>query len=357
MLSKPNVFPDQMKKPLQGVETGGEHNADLTSYVTHRPVEVGLKEVHLTEKYRHVAANREDVPLEKEYKLPIFAGLSVCLTGFNDCKSRVIVSLSLGLQNIVAFRAHLRESIIAHGGDYRGELTKNVTTHLIANAPEGEKYQHAEQWDIRVVSLCWFKDCLDRGMVLDENLYHPTMSCSLKRAARGEEAKAKVLLGKRPRGENPPPKALRKRWRTAGNVRLVQRPPATDQHAITTNAANTLKRSHDQMSKTIAEQGRSLRLAEDAVCAGDTNYRAKISAVGTQYARALEQVKIANERQTEATRENKELQIHLTEARNQLSRTEARLAKVVQEKEKILDTFQCIAYMVKMLEHVGGREG
>jgi DNA replication regulator DPB11 len=100
---------------------GGEYNVDLTSDVTHLLVQVGHV---LTEKYRYVAANREDVrvlqpawleavrqswvtgekfnlqALEKEYKLPIFAGLSVCLTGFDDCKSRVIVSLSLGLQPI-----------------------------------------------------------------------------------------------------------------------------------------------------------------------------------------------------------------------------------------------------------------
>jgi hypothetical protein len=182
-------------------------------------------------------------------------------------------------------------------------------------------------------------------MVLDESLYRPTMSCSSKKAARNQEAK--VLLGKHPRDENPPPEALQKRRRTAGNVQLVQRPPATDQHAIITNAANTLKRSHDQMSKTIAEQGRSLRLAEDAVRAG-----AKIRAVRTQYARALEQVKIANERQTEATRENKELRIHLTEAHNQLSRTEARLAEVAQEKEKILDIFQCYVCMDSIVDMV-----
>ena len=69
-------------------------------------------------------------------------------------------------------------------------------------------------------------------------------------------------------------------------------PPATDQHAIITNAVNPLKRSHDQISETIAEQGRRLRLAEDAVRVGDANYPAKLNAVGTQYARALEQVKV-----------------------------------------------------------------
>lgn len=92
---------------------GGEHKLDLTSDVTHLLVGVSdaLTAVHLTAKYKYVAANREDVrvlqpawleavrqswmtgekfsldALDERYKLPIFAGLSVCLTGFDDCKS------------------------------------------------------------------------------------------------------------------------------------------------------------------------------------------------------------------------------------------------------------------------------
>lgn len=85
---------------------------DLTSDVTHLLVEVSdaLTAVHLTAKYKYVAANREDIrvlqpawleavrqswmtgekfdlhALEEEYKLPTFAGLSICLTGFEDCE-------------------------------------------------------------------------------------------------------------------------------------------------------------------------------------------------------------------------------------------------------------------------------
>jgi DNA replication regulator DPB11 len=115
----------------------------------------------------------------------------------------------------VVFRSQLQERIIAHGGDYRGDLTKSVT-HLIANAPEGKKYQYAEQWLVRVVSLCWFKDCLDRGMVLEESLYHPTMPAEEQgKGAWNREAKPQVQLGKRARDEKPPQEALRKLRRTA----------------------------------------------------------------------------------------------------------------------------------------------
>ena len=98
----------------------------------------------------------------------------------------------------MTLRAQLQDSIITHGGDYRGDLTKNVT-HLIANVPEGKKYQYAEQWHVRVVSPRWIEDCLERGMVLEESLYHPTTPIEEQgKGAWNREAKAQVL-GKRPR--------------------------------------------------------------------------------------------------------------------------------------------------------------
>ena len=116
------IFPDiflQTRFAEIVTEMGGEHKLDLTSDVTHLLVEVtdAPTVVHLTAKYKYVAANREDIrvlqpawleavrqswmtgekfnlqALEEEYKLPIFAGLSVCLTGFEDCKSPVTIVL------------------------------------------------------------------------------------------------------------------------------------------------------------------------------------------------------------------------------------------------------------------------
>ena len=117
----------------------------------------------------------------------------------------------------VTFRKQLQDRIVARGGDYRGDLTKNVT-HLIANAPEGKKYQYAEQWHVRVVSLRWFKDCLERSMVLEESLYHPTMPFEEQgKGAWNREAKVQIQLGKRPRAEDPPQEAPRKLRRTASS--------------------------------------------------------------------------------------------------------------------------------------------
>jgi DNA replication regulator DPB11 len=62
-----------------------------------------------------------------------------------------------------------------NGAEYRKDLTKTVT-HLIARNSEGEKYKFASQWNINVVSVKWFTDSIERGMILDEQKYHPLIS-------------------------------------------------------------------------------------------------------------------------------------------------------------------------------------
>lgn len=86
------------------IQMGAEHNLDLTSDVTH--LIVGDNN---TLKYKYVAKEREDVKvlqlawveavrqawmhgddfnleaLEDEHRLPTFAGLRICVTGFEDC--------------------------------------------------------------------------------------------------------------------------------------------------------------------------------------------------------------------------------------------------------------------------------
>lgn len=61
-----------------------------------------------------------------------------------------------------------------NGAEYHGDLTKAVT-HLIAATPTGKKYEHAVNWRMKIVSLEWFEQSLERGMVLDEACYHPTI--------------------------------------------------------------------------------------------------------------------------------------------------------------------------------------
>ena len=90
---------------------GAVHKFDLTSDVTH--LIVGETD---TPKYKFVAKERPDVKclkasfieavrrswleggetdveaLEKEHKLPAFSGLTICVTGFEDCRSPPVTS-------------------------------------------------------------------------------------------------------------------------------------------------------------------------------------------------------------------------------------------------------------------------
>ncbi|KAL1961676.1 hypothetical protein VTN77DRAFT_1314 [Rasamsonia byssochlamydoides] len=173
-----SILPEQRSELAEiASQMGATHKFDLTSDVTH--LLVGETN---TEKYKYVARERSDVvvllpqwieavrqswmqggdtdlkALEQQYKLPTFYGLSICITGFED----------------MSFRNYLQKTAIANGAEFRKDLTKDVT-HLIAREPSGQKYKFATQWKIKVVSVKWFNDSLERGMILDESLYDPLL--------------------------------------------------------------------------------------------------------------------------------------------------------------------------------------
>lgn len=171
---------------------GAVHKFDLTADVTH--LIVGETN---TPKYKYVAKERSDVivvkpewvnavreswmeggdtdlqGLEDTYRFPIFGGLSICVTGFHDSMFISLKTNACQTKNeVVEFRDRLERTITTNGGDFRDHLTKSVT-HLIAPNAEGRKYQFALEWGIKVVSLKWFNESLERGMVLEEGLYNP----------------------------------------------------------------------------------------------------------------------------------------------------------------------------------------
>lgn len=159
-------------------EMGAVTKLDLTSDVTH--LIVGSTD---TPKYKYVARERPDIKVllpswlhavrecwmqgedvhiakyEQEHRLPTFWTLKICVTGFNDLQER----------NDIA------ESIAANGASYHGDLTKGVS-HLIAAAPQGMKYEFAVQWGIKIVTIEWFQQSLQRGMMLEESLFNPMLS-------------------------------------------------------------------------------------------------------------------------------------------------------------------------------------
>lgn len=115
----------------------------------------------------------------------------------------------------MAYRKELEGRITSNGGEYKGNLTKDIT-HLIAKAHSGTKYTYARDWGIKIVSIEWLEQSLERGMILDEKLY----SLMLPPAERGQNAwirrtASSASLGKRARAEESVPKRSRKLRRTA----------------------------------------------------------------------------------------------------------------------------------------------
>ncbi|KAK7756221.1 protein kinase activating protein dpb11 [Diatrype stigma] len=190
-----SIPPDQRTEIAQRTtDMGGTHKYDLTPDVTH--LIVGDYD---TPKYRHVAKERPDIlpmaagwiedarnmwmadqefefaALEAKWKLKTFESgggipnspdlaarerrkLLCCLTGFEDHDMRTLIE----------------DKVRANGGEYVGDLSRNVT-HLITHKPEGKKYMAALRWDIRAVSIEWLNDSVERGMILNESCYDPTL--------------------------------------------------------------------------------------------------------------------------------------------------------------------------------------
>jgi DNA replication regulator DPB11 len=184
---------------------GAVSKLDLTSDVTH--LIVGDVD---TPKYKYVAKEREDVKVlgpqwvhavrekwmdggelnielfEQQYRLPTFMGLKICVTGFEELE----------------FRKQIEETVKANGGEYRGDLTKEIT-HLIAYAPSGQKYRYAKQWGMKIVTIEWFKQSLERGMILEETLYDPLIEPRERgRGAWNRRTPSNTSLGKRRRGDD-----------------------------------------------------------------------------------------------------------------------------------------------------------
>lgn len=115
----------------------------------------------------------------------------------------------------VVYRKELEDLINDNGGDYRGNLTKDVT-HLIAKEPSGAKYNYASQWGTKTVSVEWLEQSLERGMILEESLYNLQLPPSERgRNAWIRRSLSTTSLGKRARDDEIIPPNARKLRRTA----------------------------------------------------------------------------------------------------------------------------------------------
>lgn len=115
----------------------------------------------------------------------------------------------------MVYRKKLEDDVNNNGGEYRGNLTKDVT-HLIAKEPSGAKHKYAIDWKIKIVGVEWLEQSLERGLILDEQLY----SLALPPADRGRNAWIRRVvssssLGKRSFDGDLAPNGPRKLRRTA----------------------------------------------------------------------------------------------------------------------------------------------
>lgn len=96
-----------------------------------------------------------------------------------------------------AERLEIAEQVKANGAVYEGDLTKAIT-HLISFRTEGAKYKAARSWGLRIVSIEWMRDSLERGMILDEKLYDPVLQPNERGKGAWDRTKPKrTSLGKR----------------------------------------------------------------------------------------------------------------------------------------------------------------
>jgi DNA replication regulator DPB11 len=96
-------------------------------------------------------------------------------------------------------RTEIAELVRANGAVYEGDLTRSIT-HLICFRTEGAKYKAARAWGLRIVSIEWLRDSLERGMILEEQLYDPMIPVEERGNGAWDRTKPKrTSFRKRPR--------------------------------------------------------------------------------------------------------------------------------------------------------------
>ncbi|XP_019456415.1 PREDICTED: DNA topoisomerase 2-binding protein 1-A isoform X2 [Lupinus angustifolius] len=120
-----------------------------------------LKKPIVTYEWLKQCSDEHRVVPQESYKVLPFSGLTICVTGIPADKRREMEKL-----------------ILQNGGKYSAELTKKCT-HLISDAPEGDKYKVAKRWGhIHIVTSKWFDQSIVRRACLNEESY-PVQNGSL----------------------------------------------------------------------------------------------------------------------------------------------------------------------------------
>jgi hypothetical protein len=160
---------DRMELYTKVVMMGGQYSRNFTNEVTHLIAEssgsekykvalqLGTMVVH--PKWVEDCWSRgfyevfSGTDLAEQYRLASLIGCTICVTGIDE-----------------ASRVKIENLTKEHGGIYSKDLVKQCT-HLLAETPQGRKYEYAVKWNIKVVRSRWFFDCLRYRGVIDESRY------------------------------------------------------------------------------------------------------------------------------------------------------------------------------------------
>ncbi|XP_014502700.1 DNA topoisomerase 2-binding protein 1-A isoform X4 [Vigna radiata var. radiata] len=113
-----------------------------------------LKKPIVTYEWLKQCSEEHRVVPQESYKVLPFSGLKICVTGIP-----------------ADVRKEMEKLILQNGGKYSAELTKNCT-HLISEAPQGDKYKVAKRWGhIHIVIKKWFDQSIARRACLNEEFF------------------------------------------------------------------------------------------------------------------------------------------------------------------------------------------
>ncbi|XP_035541604.1 DNA topoisomerase 2-binding protein 1-A [Juglans regia] len=113
-----------------------------------------LKKPIVTIQWLQQCWNEHRVVPQESYRILPFSGLTISLTRIPADERKEIEKL-----------------ITQNGGTYSADLTK-MCTHLISDAPEGDKYKVARKWGhIHIVTRKWFNQSVARRACLNEDSY------------------------------------------------------------------------------------------------------------------------------------------------------------------------------------------
>uniref|UniRef100_A0A915D4V6 BRCT domain-containing protein n=1 Tax=Ditylenchus dipsaci TaxID=166011 RepID=A0A915D4V6_9BILA len=103
----------------------------------------------------HNFVDMKSKELIDKYKLPIFTGCVITISGFSGAE-----------------RTNIGRLVELNGGQYTAQMRKNTCTHLISASNSGDKYSRALEWgNVKVVDLKWLKSCVETGYRLPEGKF------------------------------------------------------------------------------------------------------------------------------------------------------------------------------------------